>query len=253
MGGSLRVLEATLIPLKGAKSDSSTFVASPKAKPGSRRYLSTGVVRNAKERKVSDMNIKNKLGRAGGIAAATAAIGGLGLTGVASASTAQPAAVTSVSHHAGPATAAAAGCSDGSRAEAAQYAKANQFSEVLTETWTQGKIMTNPTNREPFVLEIPVKVVLRYNSGTSCGWALLDISNVRTSADRFISLDPWIDPPKTWIDRTSDGGATWTKLGERSVGSGNVSTYTGVYNRGPGQMLRACAETDAVPHCTGWY
>ena len=57
-------------------------------------------------RKVSDMNTKNKLGRAG-IAAAAAAIGGLGLTGVASASTAHPVEVTSVSHHAGPASAAA--------------------------------------------------------------------------------------------------------------------------------------------------
>ena len=46
------------------------------------------------------MNIKNKLGRAVGIAAAATAIGGLGLTGVASASTAQPTAVTSVSHEA---------------------------------------------------------------------------------------------------------------------------------------------------------
>ena len=37
------------------------------------------------------MNIKNKLGRVVGIAAAATAIGGLGLTGVASASTAAPA------------------------------------------------------------------------------------------------------------------------------------------------------------------
>lgn len=37
------------------------------------------------------MTIKNKLGRAAGIAAAATAIAGLGLTGVASASTAQPA------------------------------------------------------------------------------------------------------------------------------------------------------------------
>ena len=48
------------------------------------------------------MNIKNKLGRAAGVAVASAAIGGLGLTGVASASTAQPAAVTSVATHAIP-------------------------------------------------------------------------------------------------------------------------------------------------------
>ena len=46
------------------------------------------------------MNIKNKLGRAAGIAAAAAAIGGLGLVGVASASTDQPTAVTSVATHA---------------------------------------------------------------------------------------------------------------------------------------------------------
>ena len=147
---------------------------------------------------------------------------------------------------------AAAGCSDGSRAEAAQYAKANQFSEVLTETWTHSRTAVIG-NGESVVLDLPVKVVLRYNSGTSCGWALLDISNVRASTDRLNDPDPWIDAPKAWIDRTSDGGATWTKLGERPVGSGNASTYTGVYNRGPGQMLRACAETDTVPHCTGWY
>jgi hypothetical protein len=52
------------------------------------------------------MNVKNKLGRATGIAAAAAAIGALGLTGVASASTAQPAAVTSMSYHAKLAAAA---------------------------------------------------------------------------------------------------------------------------------------------------
>ena len=50
------------------------------------------------------MNIKNKLRRASGIAAAAAVIGGLGLTGVASASTVQPTAVTSVSHHVEPGT-----------------------------------------------------------------------------------------------------------------------------------------------------
>lgn len=54
-------------------------------------------------RKVSDMKIKNKLGRV----LAAAAIGGIGLAGLASASTIQPAALTSVSHRAGPATAAA--------------------------------------------------------------------------------------------------------------------------------------------------
>jgi hypothetical protein len=43
------------------------------------------------------MTLRNKLGRAAGIAATAATIGGLGLTGVASASTAQPATVTSVS------------------------------------------------------------------------------------------------------------------------------------------------------------
>ena len=58
-------------------------------------------------RKVSDMNIKNKLGGAAGIVTAAATIGGLGLTGVASAKTIQPAAVTSVSHRAEHATAAA--------------------------------------------------------------------------------------------------------------------------------------------------
>jgi len=45
---------------------------------------------------VGDMSLRNKLGRAVGIAAAAAAIGGLGVTGVASASTVQPAAPASM-------------------------------------------------------------------------------------------------------------------------------------------------------------
>jgi hypothetical protein len=68
-----------------------------------------------------------------------------------------------------------------------------------------------------------------------CAWALLT------------GTDTW---SAAWLDRSLDGGRTWTpRLGLRRVLGGS---YTGAYGL-EGGRIRACGEVKGVIRCTGWY
>jgi hypothetical protein len=106
-------------------------------------------------------------------------------------------------------------CPDGSRSQAASLASQNLFSGPVDAVYSNG-----------------VKVELRHSATYGCGWAL--ISSPTRNGD-------------VWIDRSTDGGASWaqgSKLGERSYGSQwstpGGSTYTGTYDDRFGYVIRAC-------------
>jgi len=125
-----------------------------------------------------------------------------------------------------------AGCTDGSRSQAAQYAAAGQFyNPVPPVNWTE-KHQAWPTGGawDTFTY----KVELRYNPATRCAWALFNGTR----------------PATVYIDRSSNGGQTWT--GWMGTQGQSVSAYTGVFNDSYPYVIRACASSDSI-HCTGWF
>ncbi|MFD5143613.1 DUF2690 domain-containing protein [Streptomyces sp. NPDC058401] len=83
-----------------------------------------------------------------------------------------------------------------------------------------------------------IQIELRYSPSTRCGWG------------RIYAADPG---DMVWVDRSSNGGSSWTALGVTTVQSG-TDTHTPPFNDA-GYLMRACAKNDSTQHvhCTGWY
>lgn len=128
------------------------------------------------------------------------------------------------------------GCSDGSRTQAAQYAASNQFYDpVPIVSWSEPPIVGAVGNVQSYSIE------LRYNPVNRCAWAL-------GYGDTLAAI---------WVDRSSDGGQTWAQgshMGTRSPGTGQTTTYTGVYNDSYPYVMRACEQSDDNSiYCTAWF
>jgi hypothetical protein len=126
-----------------------------------------------------------------------------------------------------------AGCTDGSRSQAAQYATAGQFYDAVPQVnWTEQHFVSGPNGGawDTFTY----KVELRYDPATRCAWAVFNGTGAA----------------KVYIDRSSDGGQTWT--GWMGTQGSSVSTYTGVFNDSYPYVIRACASADNI-YCTGWF
>ncbi|MCX4783154.1 DUF2690 domain-containing protein [Streptomyces sp. NBC_01264] len=84
-----------------------------------------------------------------------------------------------------------------------------------------------------------IHIELRYSPSTRCAWG------------RIYTADPG---DQVWVDRSSNGGSTWTgPMGVTTVQSG-ADTHTPAYNDA-GYVMRACAKNDSTGtvRCTGWY
>lgn len=84
-----------------------------------------------------------------------------------------------------------------------------------------------------------INIELRYSTSSRCAWG------------RITAADPG---DQVWVDRSSNGGASWTgPLGLTKVQSG-TDTHTPAYNDA-GYVMRACAFNDTTGNirCTGWY
>ncbi|MFI9103385.1 DUF2690 domain-containing protein [Streptomyces fildesensis] len=79
-------------------------------------------------------------------------------------------------------------------------------------------------------------IELRYNAATRCAWGRISRSQLGN---------------QVWVDRSSNGGATWTgPMGMTYLRSG-TGTYTPAFNDA-GYVMRACGYNGKVI-CTGWY
>ncbi|MFJ3903747.1 DUF2690 domain-containing protein [Streptomyces sp. NPDC090025] len=84
-----------------------------------------------------------------------------------------------------------------------------------------------------------IRIELRYSTSSRCAWG------------RITNADPG---DKVWVDRSTDGGGTWTgPLGMTSVSTGS-DVYTPAFDDA-GKVMRACAWNDTTGNirCTGWY
>ncbi|MEU9026678.1 DUF2690 domain-containing protein [Streptomyces sp. NPDC048383] len=84
-----------------------------------------------------------------------------------------------------------------------------------------------------------IRIELRYSTSSRCAWG------------RILNADPG---DKVWVDRSANGGATWTgPMGMTTVTSGS-DTHTPAYDDA-GWVMRACAwnDTTGTVRCTGWY
>lgn len=131
-----------------------------------------------------------------------------------------------------------AGCTDGSREQAAEYAAAGRwYNPVEPVAWTEQP----PVG--PIANTLYFKVALRSVPGLRCVWALV--------------TGDW--DTQVYIDRSSDGGLTWaggSRLGNRSVRLGQETTYTGVFDDSFPYVARACAvspDANESYYCTGWF
>lgn len=123
------------------------------------------------------------------------------------------------------------GCTDGSRTQAAEYAASNQFYEPVPAVYWQEPSPVGQTNSV-------FGIHLRYNPVKRCAWGLIE--------GGFFS--------EVWIDRSTDGGRTWTGwLGARRIQSPNTTTYTGVFNDSVPYVVRACGYGINVIRCTAWF
>ncbi|MDF9811016.1 DUF2690 domain-containing protein [Streptomyces sp. SPB162] len=79
-------------------------------------------------------------------------------------------------------------------------------------------------------------IELRYNASTRCAWGRISRAQVQN---------------QVWVDRSSNGGASWTgPMGMKHLTSG-TGTYTAAFNDA-GYVMRACAYNGRTV-CTGWY
>ena len=130
---------------------------------------------------------------------------------------------------------AAAGCVDGSRKQAKEYAAAGKvFNPTDPVVWT-GSPPVGPVGNT-----LTWSIQLRVNPDNRCSWALVTGDGWSTSA---------------YLQRSTDGGATWgDKFGSRSIRVGDSSTYTGVFAPQPGTLIRACGTaSDTSVRCTPGY
>ncbi|MEU7020041.1 DUF2690 domain-containing protein [Streptomyces sp. NPDC046203] len=84
-----------------------------------------------------------------------------------------------------------------------------------------------------------IHIELRYSTSSRCAWG------------RITNADPG---DQVWVDRSSNGGSSWSgPLGLTTVQYG-TDTYTPAYSDA-GYVMRACAWNDTTGHikCTGWY
>jgi hypothetical protein len=72
-------------------------------------------------------------------------------------------------------------------------------------------------------------VTLRCSAGADCAWGLLS------------GLAPVLDPNgQVWLDRSSDGGATWEQSAVRETRWHNSSTCTTAWSTAGSNAVRAC-------------
>ncbi|MFF0431456.1 DUF2690 domain-containing protein [Streptomyces sp. NPDC004327] len=84
-----------------------------------------------------------------------------------------------------------------------------------------------------------IHIELRYSTSSRCAWG------------RITTADPG---DKVWVDRSTDGGRTWTgPMGMTTVQTGS-DTHTPAYDDA-GYVMRACAwnDTTGTTRCTSWY
>lgn len=129
-----------------------------------------------------------------------------------------------------------AGCADGSRSQASQYDSSHQYYvPVPSVDWSERPIVGAIGNTQSYGIQ------LEYNPAHRCAWA-------EGYGDTLDS---------TWVDRSSDGGATWaagSHLGTSSPGIGKQDSYTGAYNDSYPYVMRACEESDDnTIRCTAWF
>jgi hypothetical protein len=125
-------------------------------------------------------------------------------------------------------------CADGSRIQAKDLAAAGGFYEPFgAVAWSERPPIGAPGNLFTY------SVKLRYDPDTRCAWAL--VAGAATA--------------HLWIDRSADGGRTWSGvLGYRDVHLGQSTTYGGAFSDSFPYVVRACADGAALsPHCTPWY
>ncbi|MCM2418927.1 DUF2690 domain-containing protein [Streptomyces sp. RKAG293] len=79
-------------------------------------------------------------------------------------------------------------------------------------------------------------IELRYSTSSRCAWGRISNSDVGN---------------KVWVDRSSNGGSTWTgPMGMTTQQSGS-DTHTPAYDDA-GYVMRACG-WNGTTVCTGWY
>ncbi|MCZ4119692.1 DUF2690 domain-containing protein [Streptomyces sp. H39-S7] len=79
-------------------------------------------------------------------------------------------------------------------------------------------------------------IELRYNAASRCAWGRISRAQVKN---------------QVWVDRSSNGGSTWTgPMGMKHLESG-TGTYTTAFNDA-GYVMRACGYNGRTV-CTGWY
>ncbi|MFG2618919.1 DUF2690 domain-containing protein [Streptomyces sp. NPDC048507] len=105
-------------------------------------------------------------------------------------------------------------------------------------TGAQACSTSDPVTKKTATVD-SIHIELRYSPSTRCAWG------------RIYTADPG---DKVWVDRSSNGGSTWTgPMGMTTVQSGS-DTHTGAYNDA-GFVMRACGwnDTTGTTRCTGWY
>lgn len=111
-------------------------------------------------------------------------------------------------------------CDDGARSTAEYYASTGQFTTPRVYEWNDGTFHN--------------KVELRYNAASRCAWGLYNGK-----------------PGTVYVDRSTNGGASWTGWMGASGPGGSV--YTGIYNDYSPYVMRACANYGGTSRCTGWW
>lgn len=118
-------------------------------------------------------------------------------------------------------------------------------SKTLAGQYTKTKQWVNPVPANDF--QVPIgrgnstggSVELRYYPPARCAWAYAD-------AGAFTS--------DVYIDRSSDGGRTWTgPLGDTNLPLFGGSANTGVYYDSYPYVVRACAVDNGKYFCTAWF
>ena len=111
-------------------------------------------------------------------------------------------------------------CDDGQRSTAKYYADTGQFTTPRVYEWNDGTYHN--------------KVELRYNGNVRCAWGLY---NGKSGT--------------VYVDRSTNGGATWT--GWMGTTGPGTSVYTGIYNDYSPYVMRACVNYNNYSWCTGWW
>jgi hypothetical protein len=103
----------------------------------------------------------------------------------------------------------AAGCAE-TRATAQDLAASGDFTETTAE------------------MEV-LRLSLRISAGAGCAWGIV------AGLTRDMSAD-------VWLDRSTDGGASWVKSAVRKTHPLNSSTYTSAYSTAGFDAVRVCGQ-----------